>query len=299
MQDFLRGTLRSALRLLFKGVIGLPIPESIQRIWMEMVTATTLAARGAQRERAIWGVTGELVSRRGEDAPRAILYLHGGGYTLGSPNTHKSLSTHLAVAARCKVLVPDYRLAPEHPYPAALEDAVSAYRALLERFPAGQLAIGGDSAGGGLALCTALALRKAGLPPPAALLLISPWTDMTLSGETVNTLDSVDPMLGRVWLSRAAEAYRGGLAPSDPQLSPLFANLAGLPPILIQVGEDEILLDDSRRLAERAKAARVDVALEVEAGYWHDFQVHAGVLDASDAAIARIAGFLDRAWRRT
>ena len=299
MQEFLRGTLRGALRLLFKGVIGLPIPESIQRIWMEMVTATTLAARGAQRERGTWGVTGELVCQRGEDAPRAILYLHGGGYTLGSPNTHKSLSTHLAITARCKVLVPDYRLAPEYPYPAALEDAVSAYRALLELFPAGQLAIGGDSAGGGLALCTTLALREVGLPLPAALLLISPWTDMTLSGETVNTLDKVDPMLGRVWLSRAAEAYRGSVAPADPRLSPLFANLAGLPPMLIQVGGDEILLDDSRRLAERAKAIGVDVTLEVEAGYWHDFQVHAGVLDASDAAIARIAGFLDRSWKRT
>lgn len=294
MQAFLRGTLRAALRLLFKSVIGRELPERFQRVWMECVTATTLAARGTQREPGSWGVPGEWVRQRGKDAPRAVLYLHGGGYTLGSPNTHKSLTTHLAVAAGCQVLVPEYRLAPEHPYPAALDDAMSAYRALLQRYPATQLAIGGDSAGGGLALCTVLALRDAGLPLPAALVLISPWTDMTLSGQTVDTLGRTDPMLSRTWLSRAAAAYRGGLALDDPRLSPLFADLSGLPPTLVQVGSDEILLDDARRYVERARAVGADVTLQVEQGYWHDFQVHAGVLDASDAAIARIGAFLEQ-----
>lgn len=298
MQNFLRATLRTALRLLFKGVIGRDLPERFQRIWMQAVTATTLAAGGTRREPVRAGVDAERVTRRDAADTRALLYLHGGGYTLGSPGTHKALSTHLAVAARCEVLVPAYRLAPEHPYPAALEDAIAAYRALLKRYPATQLAIGGDSAGGNLALCTVLALREAGLPPPAALLLISPWTDMTLSGETIDRLDAVDPMLGRGWLTRAAQAYRGGLDLDDPRLSPLFADLRELPPTLVQVGGDEILLDDSRRLASRAQAAGTDLRLEIEPGYWHDFQVHARVLDASDAAIARIADFLDGHWRR-
>ncbi len=298
MQRLLRATLRGALRALFKGVIGRPIPVRLARIWMEIVTATTLPARGTHRERGVWGVIGERVTRRDAQPGRALLYLHGGGYTLGSPNTHKVLTTHFAAVADCEVLAPDYRLAPEHPYPAAMEDAISAYRALLDRFPARRIGIGGDSAGGGLALSTVLALRDAGLPAPAALLLISPWVDLTLSGASVETQAQHDPLLSRDWLTRAAEAYRGTVAPNDTQVSPLFADLRGLPPTLIQVGSDEILLDDARRLAECAKAAGVEVTLEIEAGYWHDFQVHARMLDASDAAIARISNFLDHHWIR-
>lgn len=298
MQTFLRALLRGALRWLFKGVIGRDLPVRLQRAWMAGVTATTLAAGGTSRERAVIGVAGERVSRRMTDNTHAILYLHGGGYTLGSPGTHKALTTHLALAARCEVAVPDYRLAPEHPYPAGLEDAVSAYRALLQRYPATHLALAGDSAGGGLALCTAIALRDAGLPLPAGLILISPWTDLSLSGSTIDTLDAVDPLIGRSWPTRAAQAYRGTRELRDPLVSPLYADLAGLPPMLVQVGSDEVLLDDSRRLAERAQAAGVALQLEVETGYWHVFQVHAGVLDAADAAIARMARFLDRRWGR-
>jgi epsilon-lactone hydrolase len=297
MQNFLRGSLRGALRLLFKGVMVTVASERLQRVWMEIVTATTLGARGARRERGTWGVAGEWVRHRDSaTSNRAVLYLHGGGYTLGSPNTHKALTTHLAKAARCHVLVPAYRLAPEHPYPAPLDDALAAYRALLERYSPEQIAIGGDSAGGGLALSTTLALREAGLPMPAALLLISPWTDLSLSGSTIDSLDAIDPMLGRAWLTRAADAYRRDLPLTDPKVSPLFAKLDGLPPTLIQVGSDEILLDDSHRFTERARAAGVEVTLEIEPGYWHDFQVHAGVLDASDAAIARIAAFFEARW---
>lgn len=292
MQDFLRSTLRGALRLLFKGVIGRAIPERVQRTWLRVVTGTTLSASGTQSERGVWGVRGLWLRHRDGDDRRVILYLHGGGYTLGSPDTHKGLASHLAASTRSSVLVPDYRLAPEHPYPAALEDAVAAYRALLDRHKPGDIAICGDSAGGGLALCTAIALRDAGLPLPSALLLISPWTDMTLSGETITSRAEIDPMLTLGWLQRAAEAYRGGLPLSDPRLSPLYAVLDGLPPMLIQVGSDEMLLSDSQRLQERARAVGVEVDLQIEDGLWHDFQVHAGVLKASDAAIQRIADFL-------
>lgn len=296
MQDLLRSVLSVALRGLFKGVIGRPLPERFQRFWMTAVSASTLRASGTRSESAICGAPGVWVRHRDSDARRVLLYLHGGGYTLGSPRTHRALSSHLAAAARTQVFVPDYRLAPEHPYPAALEDAVATYRALLDRFTPGNIAIGGDSAGGGLALCLALALREAQLPPPAALLLISPWTDLSLSGETVTSKCEADPMLGRPWLQRAADAYRGHLSLTDPRVSPLFADLDGLPPTLIQVGGDEILLSDSQRLAERARAIGLDLRLEVEDGLWHDFQIHAGVLKAADAAIQRIASFLNEHW---
>lgn len=296
MQDLLRGVLRASLRLLFKSVIGRPVPERLQRAWMLVVTSVTLRASGTTSERGHWGVPGVWVRHRESDDRRIVLYLHGGGYTLGSPKTHQALTSHLAAAARCQVLVPDYRLAPEHPYPAALDDAVAAYRSLLDRYLPGSIALAGDSAGGGLALCAAVALRDAGLPMPASLILLSPWTDVSLSGSTIDTLDPVDPMLGRAWLQRAGDAYRGDLSASDSRISPLNATLDGLPPMLVQVGSDEILLDDSRRLVAKAHAVGLRAQLEVEEGYWHDFQVHAGMLDASDAAIRRIAGFLQETW---
>jgi acetyl esterase/lipase len=296
MQPFLRYVLRGALRVLFKGVIGRPIPERVQRAWMVMVASSTLRAGDTRTERGTWGVPGEWTQHRHFVDGRVLLYLHGGGYTIGSPRTHRALTSHLAAAARCQVLVPDYRLAPEHPYPAALQDTLAAYRCLLERFAPEQIAIGGDSAGGGLTLCTALAIRDAGLPMPRALVLLSPWTDLGLSGETIDGLDAIDPMLGRAWLQRAVDAYRGDLPASDPRVSPLHASLHGLPPMLVQVGSDEILLSDSRRLVEKARAGGLDVRLEIEPGYWHDFQIHAGVLDAADAAIGRIADFLRDRW---
>ncbi|MGQ0699768.1 MAG: alpha/beta hydrolase [Panacagrimonas sp.] len=296
MQAILRSVLRGALRVLFRGVIGLDVPERFQRRWMNLVTATTLRAGSTTSDNGIFGVPGAWIEQRDTDSKNVLLYLHGGGYTLGSHLTHKAITSHLAAAAQANVLAPDYRLAPEHPYPAGLHDALAAYRHLLDRFDPQHIAIGGDSAGGGLALCTALALREAGLPQPAALLLISPWTDLSLSGETIVSLKDVDPLLSRDWLSRAANAYRGELALTDPRISPLFADPAGLPPTLIQVGSDEILLGDSRRFAESARAAGVNVRLEVEAGMWHDFQLHAGVLRTSDAAIRRIAQFLGSAW---
>lgn len=296
MQAILHAILRGALRLLFRGVIGLDLPERFQRTWMKLVTKTTLKASGTSSKCGTFGMPGAWIKHRDGDPRRVLLYLHGGGYTLGSHVTHKAITSHLAAATRACVLATDYRLAPEHPYPAGLNDVLAAYRYLLDRFDPQHIAIGGDSAGGGLTLCTALALREANLPQPAALILISPWTDLSLSGDTVRSMAQVDPVLSLDWGQRAARAYRGTLAATDPRVSPLFADLAGLPPMLIQVGSDEILLSDSQRLAERARAAGVDVRLEVEDGLWHDFQLHAGLLRASDAAIQRVADFLNLAW---
>lgn len=296
MQNFLRKSLRGALRALFKGVIGRPIPETMQRAWMSVIAASTLRARDTQIETGTFGVPGEWVRHRHSTDGPVLLYLHGGGYTIGSPRTHRALTSHVAAAARCQVLVPDYRLAPEHPYPAALQDTLAAYRFLLERYAPDRIAIGGDSAGGNLALCAALAMRDAGMPMPRALVLISPWTDMALTGDTIDALDPIDPMLGRPWLLRARDAYRGDLSVTDPRVSPLYAALDGMPPMLVQVGSDEILLSDARRLVEKARASGIEARLEVEPGLWHDFQIHAGVLHAADAAIARIAAFLRARW---
>lgn len=296
MQAILQVILRAALRVLFRGVIGLGTPERFQRIWTRLITATTLEASATSSKRGNFGVPSAWIKHRDSDPRKVLLYLHGGGYTLGSHATHKAMSSHLAAAARIQVLAPDYRLAPEHPYPAGLNDALAAYRHLLDRFDPQHIAIGGDSAGGGLSLCTALAARQANLPQPAALVLISPWTDLGMSGESVQSMAQIDPVLSLAWAQRAAKAYRGTLPAADPLVSPLFADLAGLPRMLIQVGSDEILLSDSQRLADRARAAGVDVRLEVEAGMWHDFQLRAGVLHVADMAIRRIADFLDHAW---
>lgn len=294
MQPFLRNTLRRAHRVLFRGVIGRPFPERFQRFWLRMIAGATLGASGTTTQPGTWGVPGLWIRHGDSDDRRVMLYLHGGGYTLGSPQTHRTLASHLAKAARCSVLLPDYRLAPEHPYPAALDDAVLAYRALLDHFKPAQIILAGDSAGGGLALCTALALREAGLPRPSSLVLISPWTDLSLSGPTISSNADIDPLLTRGWLQRAADAYRGDLPAQDARVSPLNAVLDGLPPILIQVGSQEILLSDSQRLAERSRALGLDVRLQVEDGLWHDFQMHAGVLKAADAAIERIAAFVNQ-----
>ena len=298
MQAILKFMLRGTLRLLFKNVIGRIQSVPFQRRWLRMIAASTLRARGATLETGVCGVSGEWARHADGDERRVLLFLHGGGYTLGSPSSHRSITTHLAGAARCSVFAPDYRLAPEHPYPAALQDALASYRALLDRFRPANIAIGGDSAGGGLALCLALALRDEQLPAPAALLLISPWTDQTLSGDSHRTQRDADPMLTETWALSAGRDYRGSLAASDPRVSPLFADLHGLPPTLVQVGSDEILLSDSERLVDRARAMGADIRLEVEQGLWHDFQMHARVLDASDSAVARIGRFLDAHWSR-
>jgi acetyl esterase/lipase len=298
MQSVLRAILRGALRAFFRGIIGLPAPEGFQRVWMRLVTGTTLRAASTRSEAVTAPVPGVWERPAGGGAAdRVTLYLHGGGYTLGSHATHTAITSNLAKATGAPVLVPDYRLAPEHPYPAALDDAIAAYRFLLERHAPQAIAVAGDSAGGGLALLLVLALRDRGLPLPSSLLLLSPWTDLTLSGETMGRLADADPLLSRAWLERASVAFRGPIAANDPRVSPLYADLRGLPRTLIQVGADEILLSDAERFVERARAAGVDVRLECEPGMWHDFQIHAGVLHAADAAIARIAAFFADGWR--
>lgn len=292
MQRAIQSVLRGALRGLVKPMLGPPVPIAVQRAWIAAVTRTMLSARGVSRRHAdCGGVPAEWLAPEGAD-PFAILYLHGGAFVLGSARTHRSITTHLARAAHATVVAPDYRLAPEHPYPAALDDAVNAYRALIERFGTGRVAIAGDSAGAGLALATAIALRERELAPPTALALIAPWVDLGASGDSMKTHARRDPMLRIGWTGQAGALYRGALASDDPRVSPLFANLRDLPRMLIQVGSEEILYSDAERLTDGARAAGIDVEFQPYQDQWHVFHLHAGLLHEADRAIAEIARFL-------
>lgn len=237
----------------------------------------------------------EWVAAPGARYDRALLYLHGGGYCVGSINTHRHLAADLSRAAGLRVLLLDYRLAPEHPFPAAVDDAVAAYRFLLEAgLDRRHLAIAGDSAGGGLTAATLLALRDGDLPLPAAAALLSPWLDLTQSGESMEGRAAADPMVQRAALQRMADAYLNGADAEAPLASPLFADLRHLPPLLIHVGTAETLLDDSRRFAERATAAGVDVKLEVWDDMVHVWHAFAFILPEAREANARIGDFLRR-----
>ncbi|HEY0301790.1 MAG TPA: alpha/beta hydrolase [Rhizomicrobium sp.] len=245
-------------------------------------TATTVAGRPAA-----W------ILADGADAERTLLYLHGGGYCVGSLKSHRGLATDLSRAAGARVLLLDYRLGPEHPFPAAVDDAVAAYRFLLEQGIAPQrIAIGGDSAGGGLTAATLLALRDAGLPRPAAGVLLSPWLDLSLSGASMDGRADLDPMVQRVPLQRMADAYLAGADARAPLASPLFADLHGLPPLLVHVGTAETLLDDSTRFADAARAADVPLTLEVWDDMVHVFHAFAFLLPEARLANEKIGAFL-------
>jgi len=222
-----------------------------------------------------------------ENARKGVLiYLHGGGYSRGSALSHRALVARMAAAFSLNAISVNYRMAPEHPCPAAIDDAVSALEAIMAN-ESGPVILGGDSAGGGLALSATIRLRDAGKRVPDALYLLSPWTDLSMSGESVQTKAMHDPMLNPDYLGAGGQLYLGGRPGTDPQASPLFAELKGLPPTLIQVGSDEILLIDSTRLAEKLEAAGVPVECEIWEGMWHDFQIFAPLIPEADWAIDR------------
>ena len=239
------------------------------------------------------GVPAELVSSGETSSGRAILYLHGGGYVIGSLATHRELARRLCVAADADVLAIDYRLAPENPFPAAVEDAVSAYRWLIGQGcePAG-IAIAGDSAGGGLTVATLVSLRDQGVPLPACGVCISPWVDMEGIGDSMTSRASLDPMVQREGLVGMADTYLNGADPRTPLAAPMYADLHGLPPLLIQVGTSETLYDDSTRLTERAEAAGVETCFESWEEMIHVWHLFAPMLDEGQRAIERIGEFV-------
>jgi monoterpene epsilon-lactone hydrolase len=224
---------------------------------------------------------------------RAILYLHGGAYVICSPTTHRGLAGHVAQASQARLLLIDYRLAPEHPFPAALEDALASYHWLLEKgYTPDHIAIGGDSAGGGLTLATALSLRDNIETIPAGLFLLSPWTDLTFSGESIRSRADRDPLLHENTADWLVDQYANGYPLTHPYISPLFAELHGLPPTYIQVGTEEILFDDSIRLEQKARLAGVDTSMDIWPGMWHVFQGFAPYVPESQQAIGKIGEFI-------
>jgi acetyl esterase/lipase len=239
------------------------------------------------------GMGGEWIGSPQAAPDQALYFLHGGGYSSGSCVTHRELAARLCLAAGVRVLLVDYRLAPEHRFPAAVEDAAAGYRWLIEGGVRPEsIAVGGDSAGGGLALATLLRLRELAVALPAAGVLISPWTDLALTGDSIQSRAAVAPMGSPEILERAAADYLGDSDPQNPLASPLYADLRGLPPLLIHVGDHELLLSDSTRLAERARAAGVEVALEVWDAMWHVWHAWAGELPEGQQAIDRIGAFI-------
>jgi acetyl esterase/lipase len=222
-----------------------------------------------------------------------MLYLHGGGYVVGSIATHRGLAGRLSQAAAARVLLVDYRLAPEHPFPAAVDDAAGAYRWLLAQgIEPARLVIAGDSAGGGLTIATLVALRDAGVPLPAAAVCLSPWVDLEGRGDSVTTKAAADPLVHKDMLVQLAAWYLAGADPRTQLAAPLYADLRHLPPLLIQVGTAEILLDDAIRLAEKATAAGVKVTLEPWEDMIHVWQLFAPMLPEGQKAIEGIGVFV-------
>ncbi len=222
---------------------------------------------------------------------RVVLYLHGGGYVMGSRRTHRELASRIAAEAAARVLVLEYRLAPEHPFPAAVDDASEAYRWLRQQgVAASSIAIAGDSAGGGLTLATLLALRDGGEALPACAVCLSPWTDLEATGDSAQPGGADDPMIPVATLREMGKTYADGSL-RNPLAAPLYGNFKGLPPLLIQVGTREILLDDSTRIADKARAAGVTVRLEIEEGAPHVWQATPGLPEAIDA-VRRIGVFV-------
>ena len=224
---------------------------------------------------------------------RAILYLHGGGYTMGSCNTHRSLAAWISTASQTPTLLIDYRLAPENPFPAALDDTINAFHYLLDQgIEPQKIIIGGDSAGGGLAVAGTLFLRDKKEKLPGGIICISPWADLTMSGETMITCSKTDPFISQETSILHAGRYVGEHDPKSPLISPIFADLSGFPPMIIQVGEYEVLRSDAVRLSKNASRTAVDVTLEIWDGMWHVWQMLVGRMPESKDAIDKIGAFV-------
>jgi len=262
-------------------------------VFEEMMAATPPLDDVATSPGTLGGIPVVTVDVNGADAGQVILYLHGGGYAIGSAALAVGLASDLSRRVGVRLISVDYRLAPEHPHPAAVNDAVAAYRGLLDGgLPPSAIAIAGESAGAGLAAASLVALESAGLPQPSSAVLMSPWVDLTLSGDSITEKAALDPVLTPEGLGLRAADYAAASDPADGLISPLFADLSELPPLLVQAGSHEILLDDATRLAARAAAADVAVTLEVTPGVPHVFQGFASSVDEADAALTRAAEFL-------
>jgi len=267
--------------------------RSLRRRW-NALTKILWTASGVKIDRGdVHGFKAEWLTPKRAPEAKLLLYLHGGAYIMGGCATHRQLVSYIARAAGVRTLLPEYRLAPEHPFPVAVDDAVGLYRALLaDGYAAEDIVIAGDSAGGGLTMATLLSLRDAGDPLPAAACLLSPWLDLAATGETMSTHANRDPWFKPEDMLVVSNYYCKQDQLRDPLVSPVYGDLSGLPPIYIQVGADEILLSDSTRAAEKVKSAGGEVVIEIWPGMWHVFQLFVRQMPESRAAIAKLGGHI-------
>jgi len=287
--------MRLGVRQLGRRCLDPALPWPVQRTRLDQLTRYSLLPRGTTvTQQVIAGLRAEVVSAPGADARRTVIHFHGGGYCVGSAVTPRSWAAHLSARAGCRVVLPEYRLAPEHPYPAALEDARAVLAAVSGEAGPGSVVVSGDSAGGGLALALILALRDEGRDLPAGGVLLSPWLDLGRDREAEPDLVRQDVVLTPGWLEACARAYAAPAAWADPSVSPLHAAHAGLPPLLIQAAATELLAPDAGLLAASASAAGVDVTYTSWPRLWHDFVLQPGLLAAADSALAQVAWFVTR-----
>lgn len=292
-QTIKRRAFSTLIRYGLRPFLGGRLPYRLQRVVALSATSLCIAPPDTRHHiLSLGGVDAEEVSV-GDTSSGTLLWMHGGGYCVGAARTVRASAGQFAKASGVRVIAPNYRLAPEHPHPAALDDAVSVYQALLDQDQdPTQLLIGGDSAGGGLALALAVKLRDSGHPLPAGLVLFSPWVDLRNTHNSHQSRAAQDPWLTTAMLNNWASAYCGRTPTDSPTCSPLLADLSGLPPTLIQVGDREILLDDAVELDSKLRAQGVDSRLQVFADMWHIFFVQAGILDQADDAIASMGEFI-------
>ena len=285
--------MRLGLHQLGRRCLDPALPWAVQRTRLDQLTRTSLLPRGTTVvKQAIGGVPAEVVSARAADSQTTVIHFHGGGYCVGSANTPRSWAAHLSARTGCRVVLPEYRLAPEHPHPAALQDARAVLKALSAELTPGSVVISGDSAGGGLALALVLSLRDEGRKLPAGCVLLSAWLDLGRDRRAVPDLVRQDVILSPDWLGACARGYAAPDAWADPLVSPLRAAHAGLPPLLIQAGTRELLAPDARLLAASASAAGVDVTYTRWPRMWHDFALQPGFLAAADSALSQEAWFM-------
>jgi monoterpene epsilon-lactone hydrolase len=267
--------------------------QEMREAYAHFAALTTEPAGVLWTEVDAGGVPAIWADPEGGAADRVLQYVHGGGYVIGAATYYRNLTGHLAAALGCRVLNVDYRLAPEYPHPAPVEDSTKVYRWLLDQgIEPGHIAIAGDSAGGGLTVATLLSIRDNGLPQPAAAVPLSPWVDMEATGQSMTTNAEKDVLVAAEMIKGMSEAFLQGKDTKDPLAAPLHADLSGLCSLYIQVGGDETLLDDSLRLADRARAVGCDVRLDVFPEMQHVFQMAAGNMPEADDAIARMADWL-------
>lgn len=292
--------LRPLVALASRRVANEQVPVETQRTRMEAIASRAPLPSGVDLgETAAGSVPCLRVAADGADPGWSVLYLHGGGYCIGSPATAQLLAAHLSAAAGAPVVVPDYRLAPEHPHPAALDDTEAAWRALAEESGAERVVVAGDSAGGGLAVALAQRLRDQGRAVPAALALVSPWLDLAADRRADERLVRRDPMLSPAWLEACAAAYAGGRPLTDPGVSPLRGSLAGLPPVLVIAGADDVLVGDADRFVRAARDAGGQVDYIRVPGLWHVYPTQVGLLAEADRAVEHLAAFVEAARRRS